>query len=421
MAFSMFSAQHSPVAIDFGSASVKLLQIGSGERPALVAAAEIPVPDSIRGDNDRLLAYYAEWLPKALRDGKFRGKRIVVGIPSHQTYIGHMQLTETPGVSKDDLIKGQLQTQMGVSPNGVVVRNIEVCPVNRSGQTQTEMICFAISRETVMRYLEMFKKMRLEVVGVHTETLAMVRAFDHLNRRAADVNVSTLYVDMGWCGTRVAITHGKDIVFARFIPIGGKHFDQLIASKVHCDMVSARAHRLSIPQALTHRNISVTQRSAQTNVGAAASTTVAAIAGGGASTDTLVEDSSTATADRRAGNVPAELRVAVPPGDAPKTAVNVDISELLDTITDELSMCVRYHQGLFQGRPMDRAIFVGGEARQAWLCQHVVKSLRIAAQLGDPMARLQVQEAVATPGLTLGKPQPGWTVACGLCNAPTEL
>lgn len=419
MAFSMFSAQHTPVAIDFGSSSVKLLQIGSGDRPALVAAAEIPVPDSIRGDNDRLLAYYAEWMPKALRDGKFRGKRVVIGIPSSQTYIGHMQLNETPGVTKDDLIKGQLQTQMGVSPNGVVVRNIEVCPVNRNGQAQIEMICFAITRETVMRYVEMFKKMRLEVVGVHTETLAMVRAFDHLNRRASDVNVSTLYVDLGWCGTRVAITHGKDIVFARFIPIGGKHFDQLIASTVHCDMASARAHRLSIPHALTHRNTAVTQRAAQTT-GAGERAGTAMMNAGGAATGTI-DDAATATSERRAGNVPAELRMAVPPGDAPKTAVNVDISELLDTITDELSMCVRYHQGLFPGRTMDRAIFVGGEARQSWLCQHVVKTLRIAAQLGDPMARLQTQDAPATPGLTLGKPQPGWTVACGLCNAPTEL
>ena len=44
MAFGMFSGQCSPIAIDFGSASVKLLQIGAGETPALVAAAELAVP-----------------------------------------------------------------------------------------------------------------------------------------------------------------------------------------------------------------------------------------------------------------------------------------------------------------------------------------------------------------------------------------
>jgi Tfp pilus assembly PilM family ATPase len=420
MAFGMFSAQHSPVAIDFGSSSVKLLQIGSGDRPALLAAAEIPVPDSIRGDSDRLMTYYTEWLPKLLRDGKFRGKRAVIAVPSLQTYIGHMQITETPDVGRDDLVKGQLQTQMGVSPHGVVVRSIEVCPVNRNGQVQTEMICFAITRDTVMRFVDLLKKCKLEVAGVHTETLAMVRAFDHLNRRESDVNVTTLYIDLGWSGTRVAITHGKQMVFARFIPIGGKHFDQLIASTVHCDVHSARAHRLSIPSSLTHRQGAVTKAITPAPAREPASTGMG-VPNAAVNGEQAEQDATTTTApERRTGVVPAELRHTLSPGDAPSSA-SVDVSELLDTITDELSMCMRYHQGLFKGRPVDRAIFVGGEARQSWLCQHAVKALRIPAQLGDPLARLQAQGAPTTPGLTLGKPQPGWTVACGLCHAPTEL
>src|SRR4051794_14304073 len=127
MGFGMFSAQASPIAGDFGSASVKLLQIGTGDKPELVSAAEVPVPDSIRSEPERLLAFYSEWLPKILRDGEFKGKRAVIAVPSTQMLIQHMQITETPGVSTDDLVKAQLQTQMGVAPSGVVVRSTEVC------------------------------------------------------------------------------------------------------------------------------------------------------------------------------------------------------------------------------------------------------------------------------------------------------
>ena len=38
---------------------------------------------------------------------------------------------------------------------------------------------------------------------------------------------------------------------------------------------------------------------------------------------------------------------------------------------------------------------------------------------GDPLARYLANGVSETPGLTLGQPQPGWAVACGLCNAPT--
>jgi Tfp pilus assembly PilM family ATPase len=97
------------------------------------------------------------------------------------------------------------------------------------------------------------------------------------------------------------------------------------------------------------------------------------------------------------------------------------MTELLDTVADELSMCLRYHQGLFPERSIDRAIFLGGEARQAWMCQHIVKKLRLPAQLGDPIARMNREGTPPTPGLKLDQPQPGWAVTCGLCTAPTDL
>ncbi len=43
MGFSMFSAQSSPIAIDFGTSSVKLLQLSLGDRPTVVAAAALPI------------------------------------------------------------------------------------------------------------------------------------------------------------------------------------------------------------------------------------------------------------------------------------------------------------------------------------------------------------------------------------------
>lgn len=420
MGFGMFSVQMSPIAIDFGSASVKLLQTGLGDRPALLAAGEIPIPDSLRSDAVRLEAFQSEALPKILRDGKFKGRRAVIAIPSAQTFIQHMQINETEGVKREDAVKGQLQMQMGVSPGGVVVRSMEVCAVHRNGQSQREMICFAIAKDTVMHYVEMLRKCKLDVVGVHTDTMAMIRAFDHVNRRAEDIHVTTLYVDLGWGGTRVAITHGKQVMFARYIPIGGRHFDQLIAGTVHCDAASARAHRLSLQSSLSTPPVTADQ-TGNSAVPSGMALYNVAISKSSAAVAEPEREVSTLMVERRMGMVPAELNHPLPPAEAPRKAVNVDLSELLDTITDELSMCLRYHHGLFRDRPIDRAIFVGGESRQAWLCQHVVKVLRVPAQMGDPLARLDMTDPPTTPGLTLGQPQPGWAVPCGLCTAPTDL
>ena len=84
-------------------------------------------------------------------------------------------------------------------------------------------------------------------------------------------------------------------------------------------------------------------------------------------------------------------------------------------------MCLRYHQGLFPERSVNRCIFVGGEARQVWLCQQVMKGLDLPAQLGDPLMRTTRDKNVTTPGVSFDEPQPGWAVAYGLCSAPTDL
>ncbi|HWB19874.1 MAG TPA: pilus assembly protein PilM [Phycisphaerales bacterium] len=411
----MFSAQVSPIAIDFGSSAIKFLQISTDQRPSLVAATEIAVPDSARGDAEKLFAFYTEQVAKVVKSGRFKGKRAVSAVPSGQTLIQHMQVPQAE--NKNDLVKGQLQATFGLTPDSVVVRAVDVCDTFRGGQARREMICFAVSHEMVMKYIDVMRKARLEVVGMHTETVAMVHAFDHLNRRESDAQVATLYCDLGYSGMRVAVSHGKDIAFARYVPIGGKHIDQHIASSLHCDVPTARNHRMS----MNHEVEAMTGVLTKGKPGAGAALLNVAMQAGGKSAKGQMSIGTAVAEDRRVGMTPAELAQELEPSALPALVQKANLGEILDTLTDEILMCLRYHHTLFNGRAINRVIFVGGETRQAWLCQHIVKVLRLSAQLGDPLARLTVQESMETPGLVLGRPQPGWAVACGLCASPTDF
>ena len=66
---------------------------------------------------------------------------------------------------------------------------------------------------------------------------------------------------------------------------------------------------------------------------------------------------------------------------------------------------------------IEKLVFLGGESRHISTCQAIAKSLRIAAQLGDPLARLVkiTQVDSAGSGVELNQPQPGWAVPFGLC------
>ena len=97
------------------------------------------------------------------------------------------------------------------------------------------------------------------------------------------------------------------------------------------------------------------------------------------------------------------------------------IEPVVHHLADEIQRCRRYHEGTFPGVPVDRLVFVGGEAHVRSLCQSLARRLSISAQLGDPIAGLchDVSARRETPdllaaGIDRRRPQPAWAVACGL-------
>ena len=87
----------------------------------------------------------------------------------------------------------------------------------------------------------------------------------------------------------------------------------------------------------------------------------------------------------------------------------------LGKLIEELSLCRRYHEATFPNRPIERLIFVGGEARQKNLCRQIARELGIAAQIGDPLVRMaRTTDVGIESGIDRRLPQPGWAVAIGL-------
>ncbi|MCA9289516.1 MAG: pilus assembly protein PilM [Phycisphaerales bacterium] len=400
-----------------------MLQVMEGDEPAVIAAAQLEIPESVRDTPADYDAVIAKELPRLLKQGGFRGRRIICSIPSRHVHTQHLQLVTVDGMSITELAASQFQIDFGVPPGSVVVRAIEVAETLKGGQSRAETICFAIGHRTVMRFIDLLRKAKLETVGVHTEAMAIVRAFDHIHRRADDDQVTTLYVDIGYQGTNVAISHGRQIVFSRYIESGGRHLDQAIADALHCDLEAAHHQRMA--HDLFGRGESRPAPTAGEGIEGNAILRAAmarSAADGSASPSSRGSSSMTATEpERRQGERPAVLPADIAPTAAAKTGpADIDFSEPLDALADELSMCLRYHRALFPARTVDRMICLGGESRQIGICQYLARSLRLGAQLGDPLARLK-SDGVKTPGLDLAVPQPGWAVACGLCHSPTDL
>ena len=372
MALGLLNTTTPPVAVDFGVASMKALQIAQGDRPGLIAASCVETPQELRGDPIARLQFQLDALPSVIRKGKFRGKRIMVSAPAEHTWVQHMQIQRAPGANLAHLVATQLQTQTGHDPHQLVVRHFEVCDTQRGSNTRTETICVATRRGFILKIVEALRAAKLDVVGGHSEHIALCRALPLL---VGDTDAPTVALDLGYGATKLVITHGDKPVFAKTIEIAGRTMDEAASEQLGCGLVAARTRRLRA-ESLTG-------------------------SGGAAEPD--------------AGAAPATAVAAEP-------AAALDLTDQIEALTDEISMCLRYHAALFPETPAPRAVFVGGEARHEGLCRELARAVRLSAHVAEPLAALEgACEKGRAVNIDLDESQPGWAVPLGLCLSPADI
>jgi Tfp pilus assembly PilM family ATPase len=239
--------------------------------------------------------------------------------------------------------------------------------------------------------LETLRKQKLEVVGVHAEHLAISRAMPLLTgpREASDETEpeATVAIDLGYGATKLVITHADKPVFAKTIEICGLTLDETAARQLGCGELAARERRLRaetlVPSSAT--------------VGAGAPTGIPALDAAASAPD--------ATGD-----------------EAASSSATLDLSEAIEGVTDEAQMCLRYHRTLFPEVRLSSALFVGGESRHEPLCRALAERLRLSAHVAEPLAVIDgADDASRAVNIDFSQPQPGWTVALGLCLSPADI
>lgn len=409
-----------PIAIEFGTGSLKILQVAAGEPPSLVAAACLETPDELMADHRRRLDWQLQALPRLIKQGGFRGKRAVCAIPSWQTLCKHVQFVRSEGVPTPAAVESAISMQLNCDPNSLVYRYLEMGAPERTGKA--EVILMAVAREVVEKLMKGIVACKLQPVGMHSEFAATLRAFDYVHKREGDAKLNTLYLDIGAWTTKVMISHGKKLVFTRLIEIGGHHLDTIVSQQLEVDVGEARRMRLALdnatpayvaPKARAARPVLVSD-AAPVGVGVGGAGGVAVAMAAPKKKDAFTEQRGDGVAPGFTPEITAQPPAPVAPGRS-------NLTEPLETITDEVQMCLRYHAAQFRSQRVERAIFIGGESRHRGLCQHIARALRLPAQMADPMARVARSGQEPALGIDLKQPQPGWSVTLGLCLSPTDL
>ena len=333
--------RRTPIGIDIGSQSVKLLQFDAGH--SLVRAAgrwDLPVAEP--GTAEQHGEPHGEQIVDAIRRARegrdFRGREAVLCVGADRLFVQNVRVAPASGVELKKLVHLDAAGRLPFPSEEADIHYIEAADVRQSDMVRREVIVLACHRPVLERMLFLAESAGLKPVAVDVEPIAMLRGYCKQFRREDDQKRRMMFVNVGASTTLAVIARGANAIFVKYIDVGGRHLDEAVARRLGMKFPDAAS--------LRRRN-----------------------------------------GDRRADQHDAEIT----------RGINESIRPVLDRLADELSLCLRYYSVTFRGRPLSQIVLGGGEATPA-LVDWLSARLDPPCELGDPLRTFNKPPAAGRTG-----------------------
>ncbi|HTN74869.1 MAG TPA: pilus assembly protein PilM [Pirellulaceae bacterium] len=339
--------RYSPIGIDVGTRSVKLVQFTADQKELVeISRAELAAGDLRALTSEVYAERVADAISRAREGRNFRGKNIVLGLSDRDLYLQNIRVPRCDGPELERVIMQEAAGRIPYNVGETEIRYFEMADVRQGDATLREVVIMACHRPNLERVLGICPLTNLQPIAVDVETAALVRSYASQYRRDEDRQQRALCLHIGYNSTAVVITKGDEPLFVKYLDVGGRHFDESVAKHLSMELVDAAALR---------RN----------------------------------------NGDRRADAQDPEIASSIAEGMRP----------VIERLSNELAMCIRYHSVTFRGQPLVRLVIGGGEAATS-LLESLGKRLSLKCELSDPLRYYTLTSNVGRRGQ--------WDVAVGL-------
>ena len=323
--------KYSPIGVDIGSRSVKLVQFDRAQTRVIETARwDLHPPEGREWTAAERHAALADAIRQAREGRDFRGRDAVICLSTRELFVQNVRV---PKLSAAELEKAVQQEAAGKLPFPFAeteLRYLEAADVRQGEAAKREVILLACHRPVLHGLLDAVLQGGLRPIAVDVEPIAMLRSYVKQFRRDEDRNQRALYLHVGLANSLVVIARGEEILFVKYIDVGGKHFDEAVAAHLGMEPAAAAALR-------RHNG------------------------------------------DRRADQQDPDLA----------SSVQEAIRGVVERLAQEVSLCVRYHSVTFRGQQLARLVLGGGEASPT-LLETLAARIDVKSELGDPLRLFDV-------------------------------
>ena len=357
-----------PIGLDIGSSSIKMVQFSTGGALSVIASGQYALPDDLTPRDEQYRAVVIEGIGKLLESSPFRGRQVVATVPNRMLQFKNIRLPQMPPADQAEAVQWEAVERFQLEDKQAVVQYLNAGEVRHGQDTKDEVILMAAMQQSIDDHTHMLVDAGLQLTALEPMPIAVARSFARLLRREADRNEVRVCVEIGRSGSNVIILRGSRVMFFKPVEIGGTQINNAVAEHLDLSVADATELRSKL-----------------------------AAAGDDEQCDTEQLFGST-----RRENVRRAVFEAVRP--------------IIGDLANEVGLCLRYYSVTFRGQRPNQVLLTGGESHDPTFQTLMGEQLEADVQMFDPLDGIDLssdQVAIERRGR-----RTEWTVATGLALRP---
>ncbi|MDD4889855.1 MAG: pilus assembly protein PilM [Phycisphaerae bacterium] len=364
---SFMNRDYSPIGLDIGHDSMKMLQLRRRAGGWEVAAGGIHIfTDEARENPGTRWRQIDQGLRALLGGGGgragFRSRQIVVSLDYEQALVKNARLPKMPAEELGEAVRWEAADRFPFDVAGGQLRYLVAGDVRQGGEQRQEVLMFAVEDQTLRDMLRTLDEAKLHPVGLDAHPIALARAAGFFMPCDPDPDSVQALADIGSHSCQVLISRAGRVVFFKSVDIGSRDLTRAVIEKVGTSLEDTNALRLRL--------------------------------GRGGETQEANDESQVYRA------VAAAMR------------------PVADRLAQEITLCLRYYSVTFRGNRPECVYCVGGASHDQLLMKLLEESLSMKVAVCKPLASCNPPAEICQWGGGLDAGGPEWAVAFGCCLKP---
>ncbi|HEX6130088.1 MAG TPA: type IV pilus assembly protein PilM [Actinomycetota bacterium] len=231
------------IGLDVGSTAVRAAELSGGSPPAVLRAAQVPLPDgAVENGEVRDPGVVAEALRELWRRGGFKSRQVYLGVGNQRVVVREIAIPWLPEKELRASLGFQVQEFIPMSVDEAVLDFDPLGEFEQEDRRMLRILLVAAQRVMVDALVQAAQGAKLEPVGLDLVPFALVRAVGTGVGMDLELPGEEAIVDIGAHVTNIVV-HARGMTrFVRILPSGGRDVTLAIARAAGID--DAVAERL---------------------------------------------------------------------------------------------------------------------------------------------------------------------------------